>query len=1072
MPKSPNSYSNKVTKKSKSVDKYTDDKKFHGQTHTKKIYKEFSKKKDALEYIKKKDNDTLALWNRDIKEGKKYKKIIVASRNTIYKKIKELSKNDSNHCSYYECFERKDLVKLFIDIDYKLEKRKVVDIDMLMKDTLTAVINTVNNEVDKYIKVKPEIIVLTACTSDKVSLHVIYNNIYFESIYHQKYFFSQIEHKFVDDGIIDLAVYKVGTFRTYKSSKIGKKNTLKYYKGINYEKPKSDKELFMDSLITTVNDDCKMIKCDALYPGRKKNKGEKGNKKEKRIKVKSKKKQGDIPLYVLEKYVKLLSKKRADNYNDWNNLGICLHWCNEKSFDLWHEFSKQSKEKYKGKNDCAKQWNDYEGTYSSLNTLKLWTLEDNYREYYKLDLEKQNFKYIEMKKNYLKGLKEVIKDRKSMLCKQVDNLMNGKFKTLAICSPYDSGKTTIVRNILKEYDPKRILFVTYRQSLAQSLHGAFVDDMVCNYLSGSFTFDADRLICQYDSLKKTIVDSKTCMFNKEFQIPKYDLVVVDEIESVLNHTCASTIKNKEFHFDIFKNILKGSTSILALDGDFGNRSYDFLKELGSCKVVKNVFEKGGRHFIFTDKMKTFDDKIEKSLKDGKNVVIVSMSSTIATEYNKRYSKKYKTALYCSRSDDEAKSKLNKVEEEWVKYKLVIYTPTVESGVDMSVEHFDDMYIILSKNSCTYRALSQMAFRVRKLRNNNIYVFTNGLPFNEAANIYSYEDTKKQVFETIKQYMKRIVKMDGDNLVMGLQESLWTKMVIYHEQEKLNSRSSSFIYMFLKLLVNKGHTYDYLDRPKKKKDKDKKDDKQKEKKVKKDEKNKTNIMKDELLETNDITDEEYKLLYLKKITNNATKEDKLKIEKHKYKLDWGVDEIDEDFLNKFYRKTPMLNNLRALMYDKKIKNRFSKADEVLLDLLNNKEKNEFEEVIDKHTIDYFDKKWKEKCEIVKKLLKDLDFSFDDTDKIIKKEIFEKRMRKLIKNDEVFTKPKIFLSVFGLKSSNVKSTRSFLGFMNKILLNYGLRIKTIQQTTHKNKKKINMYYYKLRFINDIDKYCNIS
>ena len=72
---------------------------------------------------------------------------------------------------------------------------------------------------------------------------------------------------------------------------------------------------------------------------------------------------------------------------------------------------------------------------------------------------------------------------------------------------------------------------------------------------------------------------------------EYDLIILDEIESVLNHFRSTTIKNKEGVFDIMKNILYNSNKILALDGDFNNRAYDYISYFGKSIILENEHKK-------------------------------------------------------------------------------------------------------------------------------------------------------------------------------------------------------------------------------------------------------------------------------------------------------------------------------------------------------------------------------------------------------------------------------------------------------------------------------------------------
>ena len=49
--------------------------------------------------------------------------------------------------------------------------------------------------------------------------------------------------------------------------------------------------------------------------------------------------------------------------------------------------------------------------------------------------------------------------------------------------------------------------------------------------------------------------------NQDTSIPDYDLVIMDESESLLNHFRSETIKEKEKTFDLMKNIIFNSKKL-------------------------------------------------------------------------------------------------------------------------------------------------------------------------------------------------------------------------------------------------------------------------------------------------------------------------------------------------------------------------------------------------------------------------------------------------------------------------------------------------------------------------------
>ena len=84
---------------------------------------------------------------------------------------------------------------------------------------------------------------------------------------------------------------------------------------------------------------------------------------------------------VCKKLVEMLDIKRAEEYNSWINVGICLYNIKTSFLDLWIEFSKQSK-KYKS-GVCDTMWykyfkkEEYNGCSLKIGSLYHWAKEDN-----------------------------------------------------------------------------------------------------------------------------------------------------------------------------------------------------------------------------------------------------------------------------------------------------------------------------------------------------------------------------------------------------------------------------------------------------------------------------------------------------------------------------------------------------------------------------------------------------------------------------------------------------------------------------------------------------------------------
>jgi len=102
-------------------------------------------------------------------------------------------------------------------------------------------------------------------------------------------------------------------------------------------------------------------------------------------KLPSKSKSSNYINYDIEKIIQLvslLSVDRAENYNQWIEVGWALHNIDSNSnelLDLWIEFSKKSSKFEEGQ--CEKQWHKSKNEGLTVATLHYWAKLDNYQKY-------------------------------------------------------------------------------------------------------------------------------------------------------------------------------------------------------------------------------------------------------------------------------------------------------------------------------------------------------------------------------------------------------------------------------------------------------------------------------------------------------------------------------------------------------------------------------------------------------------------------------------------------------------------------------------------------------------------
>ena len=1028
----------------------------------------FKTKDPAIYKQKQLNNQELYLFSEDI--TKKYaKRFFLNTYQNMYKYIKE-----SKIKRIYENFEANDKIRLYIDVDINEQQIGKNNRDIFFKKIIDDIIKLLIDPLKKYNIIDPQIIILKSKnTLGKLSGHIIYPNVVFQNVEHLKYFFMDINSPLIKNKIIDPRAYKIGCLRMLFNEKFGKNNHLEYYDAIKYDY-KDDLILFNDSSVKNFqNYEHKLI---ALKINKDETTGNIRLRKQLKLNNNIQTNNCIIPIEELQKFVNLLDIKRAIDYIEWINVGLAIYNSNPNAFEVWNQWSKN----YSGYdlNTCIYKWNSFKPGRIGFGTIKFYARKDNPIEYNKLvsEIDKQLFQTIKINRRYLIEYEdqieysEVLDDNKLLINKLIDWWESKEIKSFGILSAYDTGKTTLIIKLIQKYCPHRVLWITHRQSLSNDIDGKFSSLGFFNYLDGHFT--ADKLICQIESVFRTLDDDP--FDDKEIEIPTYDLIICDESESLLNHFDSPTILDQRGTFKLIQNILKNSKKILALDGDFGNRTYKYLESFGQSIIIENINKHSSKKLYFNDHKQHFDLNLDSDLLLGKNIILPCMSSKVAMDYYLKFKKqKYRVLLHTAKTDDYLKKQLKHVNELWIKYQIVIFSPSVESGVDMSKNHFDKMYCILCVQSTSPRGFLQMCSRVRKLKDDIVYIYTNGLKFRKKANFYTYNDVKQYMDEILFNSYKKKYYLDPikQKYVYKIKKDLFDEIKVYNELENLNKNSYYLIPYLIKLAEEKGHEIHHIEEkfsisilPEERKElinevkklvsEEAKDkfieyidmnfiDDEKEFDVK-------NVKKD-LLDIEDIDYDELEYLIYKQKRNEATSLDKLKIEKQMLKLHFGIDKLTIEFLDKFYGKTHVLYNLIGLIDDRNIKNytiyeKFKR-------------------------IDYDVAKKVEKNNMIREIINILGYDNIFDKKKIGKEQFIENTQKVLNESKFFKELKYSLPLFGMtKRPNISSNKSFLGFLNSLLVNWGISVKVIRQSKKNKGKVIKINWYEFLILDDIDEFIN--
>jgi hypothetical protein len=714
----------------------------------------------------------------------------------------------------------------------------------------------------------------------------------------------------------------------------------------------------------------------------------------------------DIMTKIYDIYFK---HNQFNNYDTWRNTAYMSRHLNnsEDCFQLFDKYSRKV-QGYENKPECENRQvffgkNEYNENYNENGILIRCS---------KLDPVLFNSSLVHLYKSKYED--DFIKINSMWLypeTKELDyiyNDWNQNFKCLMFKSAYGTGKTYGFKKIIETYEPKKILFITYRQSLAHSLTNDLKSKFGFNsYLDKTVNIKtASRIIIQLDSIYKLLEK-----FQYDLQhdtTPEFDLVVLDEMEGLLNHLSYNKIDQHTI-FNILERIIKKSNKVLCLDGDLNDRSLDFISNMNiSFKVYKNEFKPNKKNFIFTNDMEKFNNNIDEDLKNGKKIVIVCMTKTESEKYNDMYKENYKVIIH--NSIEKNKNILLDVNSNWADCDLLIYSPSVESGVDFNIKNnFYKCYSTLSNQSTSFRAFNQMLNRVRFYENNNImcYFDSKMMEFSTIISPYVYEEMKLYKYSQI----------EDSPLVCTL---------IHNDVESINSKNY-FIPSLIKSIIDKGHTYQYLNDAVKI-EKNKEDKSQKE------------IIIEHIVNAKNLEEDEYvELIERQRANEEITREETYQINKMYYKKVFLLEHLDfvnSEFMDIHYNNVDTLKNNKLINIALEDRNKISK-DEILKTFKFNK------------------------IDMMHKIINTIGFDVFNKDIMIEQDTYEKQKDKVIE----ILNSKEYKTLFNCGKRVIKKERFSL---KSLLETYGLTIVSELHRKQINKVSSKSYTYKLCNLEFINQY----
>lgn len=710
----------------------------------------FLKKKDAISQYEKQTkgkNTNVYLFQEDVNENSK-KQFLVRPIKDIYDKT--IIDNKQSH--YYEFWLKDTPIKFALDIDLPKDGLSYEDSQEILKQNIKDVIYYAEQFYEHVYEISDIIILETLpqeSSAKKYSYHVIFDGLIFSSHLVCKDFFRRMKLETELKGC-DESIYNLGCLRIMGSTKKGQERILEpvQYR-IDGKETNIGKDLkfFQKTLITYTQDikeenylDETVIesKYEDLID-------------EKDVEVDPK---SNIDNIDIEKILNGLPIEMSDNYQSWIRVGMILKntsvKCNINLLELFNKWSSKSK-KYKGLADVEKHWKSLKGnTKLGIGSLIYEAKKEGIEGIFKNE-KKSNEQIVN---DYpAKEIQLTMKPNTTVLNQRylTPELMTKHFnsKLLAVQSEKGTGKTS---NLIEAYfknglitDDMNILLISSRRTFGAKLLGdlgkygfKLYSDFEDQYISHN------KIICQIDSLMR-------------LDRSRYNIIIVDECESLARYMTSQhfTKNNKaSMIISMYESYLNSADNVYILDADLSDRCVNYYQRVmnladNEMSLIVNEFRLYEDYRVNYMRFNDWLNQIMNDIEKNRKCVIAMASNAKGKDLKDTIMEKFplKKVLFLNREVDD-KEKINivsHVDEQWSRYDIVIYTPSVCMGISFDkTNHFDALYAYGCEGSLGSQEFCQMIHRVRHPKSKLLYLTFDKYEEYKEDNRITYEQAEELI----------------------------------------------------------------------------------------------------------------------------------------------------------------------------------------------------------------------------------------------------------------------------------------------------------------------------------------
>jgi len=429
--------------------------------------------------------------------------------------------------------------------------------------------------------------------------------------------------------------------------------------------------------------------------------------------------------------------------------------------------------------------------------------------------------------------------------KFINNKEEKLFIVKAACG---TGKTHIIINeVLKEFNHKKhkVLYLTEN-----------------NILNIKFTTEHDNFISHTDKEKDLIdYNFNSCSIQSIIKVinKTYDLVIIDEIDSVLNSIKENiTFKNSSSSYDCFKilcYLMNKATKILILDQDIEGRKINLIENILNINNNSSIIHKlklnafnDVENIFYTDK-RDYEEKIINELKQHKKISVATASKTygdlltIKILTHKDLKNKNLLFLHADDTKDDGKTDIY-IKNEYVKNDIVkteilenltikeehknlnidvlfliymseiiefykidifIFTPSLKTGTSLNNPYFNKIFCYTDRRSIIPKQMIQMILRSRQIIDKQIIFYTPLNYYNKIIlNNYDEETEKFNIkeYDLINELKKTTEELNITLNFNEINKNYETLQGIINYEDYI--KNNFYIYELINTLIKNGY----------------------------------------------------------------------------------------------------------------------------------------------------------------------------------------------------------------------------------------------------------------------------